>query len=687
MATKGAYAPGAYAPLRRALLSLLLRRKSTVRRVSTPRVLLRAPDYRRSRLAPAAIARSSFRSNFPSARALCIGREKFARGPQNNMQQETSARPPISSLLRRPDGLAVPPDFIEFLPIAAYACDAAGRILWYNTRAADLWGRTPRVGTDSELYCGAHRLIFGGREIDRTETPMAHVLRTGEAINGTEGIVIRPDGSQARAMVHISPVRDDAGNVIGAINCFHDVTELGRLTHALRARQDELEDFFENGSIALHIVSAEGIILRANQAELAMLGYSAEEYIGKPIADFHVDAETIGEILATLSACQKLDRRPARLKTKNGGIRHVLITSTPRVEDGRFINTRCFTEDITAQVEAQSRVAYTEERYRQLLEAVPAAIYTTDAEGVITYFNEHARQMAGTTPMVGRTQWCVSYRLHDSDGKPLPFEQCPMAIALKENRPVRNVEILLERPDGRVVPVLPHPTPLHDERGRLVGAVNMLVDISDRKQAEYRQLTLLRELNHRVKNNLQLLQALLSSAHRASGNAEAKSVLGDAVRRVEAMAAAQRVLHDEASPVHVEARQFLEAVSESARSMLPPGTSIEIEDATGVLNNDAAMPLALIVNELITNAVKHGLPTNKVGSIRIGLREQDSEVRFWVHDCGPGFDYDAQRANRAGGLGLVHGLARQLRGTFSVGRGSGALCTVLFRQNDGADAE
>jgi len=479
--------------------------------------------------------------------------------------------------------------------------------------------------------------------------------------------------------VHIASVLGYNRSVVGANNHLRDVSDAQGLNAALKARQAELEDFFENASMALHIVSADGIILRANRAELEMLGYESGDYIGKPIADFHADPETISDILASLTACQKFDRRPARLRAKDGTIRHVLITSSPRIENGRFVNTRCFTEDISAEVEARQKVHATEEHYRHLLEAVPAAIYTTDAEGVITYFNENARQMAGTTPEVGRTQWCVSYRLYDSDGKPLALDQCPMAVALKENRPVRNVEILVERPDGRVVPVLPHPTPLHDGQGRLVGAVNMLVDISDRKQAEHRQLTLLRELSHRVKNNLQLLHALLNSSYRASSNAEARSVLGDAVRRVETMAAAQRVLHGEETPAHVEAHQFLEAVSASTRSALPPGVLIKIETAQGVVNNDAAMPLALLLNELLTNAVKHGLPQDENDAIRIGLDERDGEVCLWVHDCGPGFEIDGTPANRAGGLGLVQGLARQLGGIFSVERKKGALCTVRFR--------
>jgi PAS domain S-box-containing protein len=126
----------------------------------------------------------------------------------------------------------------------------------------------------------------------------------------------------------------------------------------------------------------------------------------------------------------------------------------------------------------------TEKRFRAVLDGLPAAIYTTDAAGRITYFNQAAADLAGRQPELGTDEWCVTWRLYQADGTRLPHDQCPMAVALKENRPVRGVEAILERPDGTRIPFIPYPTPLRDAAGELVGAVNMLVDISDRKVAE-----------------------------------------------------------------------------------------------------------------------------------------------------------------------------------------------------------
>src|SRR5919108_941503 len=114
--------------------------------------------------------------------------------------------------------------------------------------------------------------------------------------------------------------------------------------------------------------------------------------------------------------------------------------------------------------------------YRELLDALPAAIYTTDAAGRITFYNQAAVELAGRRPELGRDQWCVSWRLFWPDGRPMAHDECPMAIALKEDRAIRGREIIAERLDGTRVPILPYPTPLHDASGTLVGAVNMLVD-------------------------------------------------------------------------------------------------------------------------------------------------------------------------------------------------------------------
>jgi PAS domain S-box-containing protein len=123
------------------------------------------------------------------------------------------------------------------------------------------------------------------------------------------------------------------------------------------------------------------------------------------------------------------------------------------------------------------------DRYREFLEALGVAVYTTDADGKITFFNEAAAVLWGRRPELGE-EWCGSWRIYDVDGRLLPHAECPMAIALKENREVRGAQAIAERPDGTRVAFVPYPTPLRDDRGKLIGAVNVLIDVTERTQAE-----------------------------------------------------------------------------------------------------------------------------------------------------------------------------------------------------------
>ena len=122
--------------------------------------------------------------------------------------------------------------------------------------------------------------------------------------------------------------------------------------------------------------------------------------------------------------------------------------------------------------------------FHDLIDSLPAAIYTTDAGGRLTHFNQAAVAFSGRVPELGTDRWCISWKLYHPDGRPMPHDECPMAIALKENRIVRGADIIVERPDGTRIWCAPYPTPLRDATGRVIGGVNMLIDLTDRKQAE-----------------------------------------------------------------------------------------------------------------------------------------------------------------------------------------------------------
>jgi CheY-like chemotaxis protein len=138
-------------------------------------------------------------------------------------------------------------------------------------------------------------------------------------------------------------------------------------------------------------------------------------------------------------------------------------------------------------------------QFRSLLEVLPAGAYSCDAAGLITYFNQHAVQLWGRAPKLNDPvdRFCGSFKLYSPDGSPIAHDQCGMALALQTGRPQVGQEIVIERPDGSRLTALAHANPIRNEAGEVVGAVNVLVDISDRRQDEF-----LATLAHELRNTL-----------------------------------------------------------------------------------------------------------------------------------------------------------------------------------------
>ena len=116
---------------------------------------------------------------------------------------------------------------------------------------------------------------------------------------------------------------------------------------------------------------------------------------------------------------------------------------------------------------------------RALLDEIAAPVYTTDAEGMVTYWNRACIEFAGRVPQLGEDRWCVTWHLFTTSGEPLPHESCPMAVAIQQKKSVRGAIAIAERPDGRRVAFRPYPTPIFADDGSLKGAINLLIDVTD----------------------------------------------------------------------------------------------------------------------------------------------------------------------------------------------------------------
>jgi two-component sensor histidine kinase len=197
---------------------------------------------------------------------------------------------------------------------------------------------------------------------------------------------------------------------------------------------------------------------------------------------------------------------------------------------------------------------------------------------------------------------------------------------------------------------------------------------------------MLRELHHRVKNNIHMLAGMLSAARRETHSPEAALVLEEAGQRLSAVGAVHQMLYRGDNLTGVAGDAYVTRIGMMVMEAAGACGRLSVVANPVEVPNDAAVPLALILNELLANALKHGGRTDGTpGQVQLGLAAVDADIEMWVEDEGPGFSAVAESGRRASGLGLVRGLTRQIGGFFSVGpsQAGGARCAVRFRDRRG----
>jgi PAS domain S-box-containing protein len=151
---------------------------------------------------------------------------------------------------------------------------------------------------------------------------------------------------------------------------------------------------------------------------------------------------------------------------------------------GEVIGVFIFANDVTEQVIARRKVEESEKRYRQLMEEMPGAVYACDTQGYILMYNKAAAALWGREPVINKDRWCGSWKIYDADGNQIPLERSPMEETIRTGKPGRDRLLIIEQPCGDKRIVMPHPFPLYDSEGKMQGAVNMLIDITESKRAE-----------------------------------------------------------------------------------------------------------------------------------------------------------------------------------------------------------
>lgn len=272
-----------------------------------------------------------------------------------------------------------------------------------------------------------------------------------------------------------------------------DATEKKNLEKAVKMERQRFMDLYSQAPSSMGILKGPNHVYEMVNPLYLQLIDKQEDIIGKTVREVLPELEPqdifnfldvvyqTGQTFSANEMLLKFDRH------ENGQLVDTylnLIYQPHRNLEGNVDGIFFFGNDVTEQVISRKVIEESEKKYRELIENLPIATYSCDAEGHIIMYNKAATALWGREPEKGKDKWCGSYTIYSVDGELIPHESSPMAIALREGKAEISKEIILKRPNGEKRYVIPHPVPFIDNEGRITGAVNVLTDITENKQIQ-----------------------------------------------------------------------------------------------------------------------------------------------------------------------------------------------------------
>jgi PAS domain S-box-containing protein len=563
---------------------------------------------------------------------------------------------------------------VETAPNAIVMINAAGRIEMVNAQAEQTFGyaRAEMLGQPVEMlvptrFRGPHPALRMAFLADPRSRPMG----AGRDLFG-----LRKDGSEFPIEIGLNPIETDEGTMV--LSAIVDISARKRLEERFRR-------VVEAAPNAIVMINARGWIEMVNAQAEHMFGYARQELLGQPVEmlvpgrfrDHHPGLR--GAFFNDPRARPMGAGRDLFGLRKDGSEFPVEIGLNPiDTEEGPMV--------LSAIVDISARKRL-EERFRLVVEAAPNAMVMINAAGRIEMVNTQAEQVFGylREEMLGQSVEMlvpVRFRGHHP-GLRGAFFADPQARLMGAGR-----DLFALKKDGSEFPVEIGLNPIETDEGPMV--LSAVVDISDRKQKEERihnalkeKDVLLGEVHHRVKNNLQIIHSLLDLQSARLSDQAALEMVRESQNRIRSMGLIHQTLYQSKDFARVDFRLFLDSLVPTLVASYGVNldrVSLLIETAQVLLPINAAIPCGLIVNELISNALKHAFPGDRRGEITVRLlAEPSGRARLAVADDGIGMPegFDVSKANTLG-LQLVTLLADQLGGTVSIQRANPTEFVVTF---------
>jgi PAS domain S-box-containing protein len=493
------------------------------------------------------------------------------------------------------------------------------------------------------------------------------------------------------------PIADGQGCVIRIAVSTRDVTQQKLMESTLRNTSRFLRQILESSrTVAIIGTQTDGPILFWNAGAESILGYSSDEVVGKRtlvdfIANAGVEGQSLQAALDDVVASKRVMSKEFPFVHRSGEAVWMKVSLSPQVdpEEG-VLGVLAIAEDITQRLASQRQTEHAEQQLSLLaftLNCAKDAFVITDMENIILYVNQSFLDTYGFTEeeLIGRNVEFV---------RPEEFSM-EVARAIREG--TRGVgwsgEVINRRKNGELFPVELWTSVVRDDAGRSVALVGVAREITERKRVDEKikaslqeKEVLLKEVHHRVKNNLQVISSILSLQGEKVENQEVLDILRETQNRVRSMALVHEELYQSDTLSRVDIGDYVRRLSTTLfHSYRPEGVDVHLELDIGDIRVpvDDAVPCGLIINELVSNALKYAFAGRKRGKVAVIFHEEGENFVLRVVDNGVGVPrgLDLNTAETLG-LQLVATLTRQLRGSIECVRRRGTTFTMTFPISD-----
>lgn len=498
--------------------------------------------------------------------------------------------------------------------------------------------------------------------------------------------ILAKDGCEHFINVHLNFYEDRAMVV------FNDLTEKKRLEQSLMEKEERYRGIFDhiqNPMGAYRAINDGGdfIIIDYNRAAELMSGISRDQVIGKRLLEMFPGMKDFGLI----SALQRVYRggNPEEIgpsfvrgRSRDGWGK----TFVYRLSSGELVSIYY---DVTESNDLQEKLKKERDLVESLMETAPSGITVINRDGEIIFANIFAEKILGISrdAISSRKYNTPQWKITDFDGNPFPDERLPFVQVMKTGKAVCGVRHAIEHADGRRVLLSINAAPIFDESGEISMVIASLGDMTELMERE-RELqksytekdVLLKELQHRIKNSFTIMSSMLQLEKENAVKDETRRVLGNIRDRISILAEFYRLLLQSNDILVIRLDEYLLVIADSLRALYlhgRAGIKFEISADEVAFDVRRAIPIGLILNELITNALKYAFPDGREGVIAIRLTKNETAIILEVADNGIGLS-EAIDPLKTGSLGLklVQILLEQTRGTMTITRDRGLRFTI-----------